>query len=75
VELVANFVRIKLGSHQSVWFKCRAIIPPQPGILLGFMQYAAADYEQIKVIAHKAAECVLRRANDRLTAYIETGID
>jgi hypothetical protein len=40
-------------------------------VLRRFMQHSVANYEQIKVIAHEAAECVLRCADDRLTTHIE----
>jgi hypothetical protein len=48
--------------------------PALTGIPAQIMQYAATDHEQLKVITHEAAECILRRADNRLTAYIEAGV-
>jgi hypothetical protein len=39
------------------------------------MHHTVANYEQIQVIAHEAAICVLWGADYRLTTHIEAGVD
>src|SRR5215468_1733083 len=44
-------------------------------VLLGLAQHAIADDEKLDLVAHETAESILGRADDRLAAHVEAGID
>src|SRR6266436_4566397 len=43
--------------------------------LLALIEHARLKHQEIHLSAHETAITVLRRANDRLATYIETGVD
>ena len=51
------------------------VVEFQGGILIFLAKETIADDENVDLAPHKAAECVLGRADDRLAAHIEAGID
>src|SRR5215831_15714559 len=59
----------------SVRFECVLVVGLQIWVLLCFVQNAITGNEHFDFGAHKAAECVLWRANDGLAPHIETGVN
>src|SRR5437868_13438809 len=51
------------------------VVSLQAEVLVFFMQEAPADGERLDFRSHEAAECVLRRADDRFTPYVEARVD
>src|SRR5215210_5939915 len=52
--------------RRSVGLELVLVVPDQPLILVFLTEHAVADGEQLDVCSHEAAECVLRRAYNRL---------
>ncbi len=59
----------------SIWLELILIIDLERGVLLTLTQHAIPDDEEFYIIAHEAAKCILRGADDRFTAHIEAGVN
>src|SRR5215469_14980311 len=63
------------GRTSLIQFKCRAIIALERGVLFRFLQHTIANDQNVQLVAHEAAKGIFRRADDRLAAHVEAGID
>src|SRR6516164_4869440 len=61
------------GPRHSVRIEFVLIINLRCRVLLALQEIAVSGGENIDLRAHEAAECILRRANNRLAAHIEAG--
>src|SRR5258708_23130847 len=53
----------------------RLVVDGERRVLFFLSQEAVADRERVDLRAHEAAEGILGRADDRLPAHVETGVD
>jgi hypothetical protein len=53
----------------------RTVVLLECFILFGFLQYAVSNDQEIRLISHEAAECILRRADNWLVTDIKTRVD
>src|SRR6187399_2619850 len=51
------------------------VVELERGVLVFLAQEAVADHQNLDLAAHEAAEGILRRADDRLAAHVERGVD
>src|SRR4051812_20165931 len=63
------------GAARSVQLERRTVILFEAWVLLGLFHHAIADHQKVEFVAHEAAERILRRADNRLAADVEAGVD
>src|SRR5262249_46379811 len=62
-------------SERSIRLEFVLVIPPQGRVLLVLDEIAVAGRQYVDLRAHEAAEGILGRADDRLAAHVEAGVD
>jgi hypothetical protein len=62
------------AASTSVWIERILIVLREIRVLLILVQNAIPDREELDLGAHKTGKRVLRRADDRLAAHVETGV-